>query len=464
MGLGVRKSDIIFENIIISSVIFLFIWISFFSQPFREMNYFLTNTFLLIVFLIILIRNKLRVFSLKDIPLWVFVIAIGVNVSFASQKNITVKTYVNLAIPMFVIYYTLSKHFLSEKKLYLLANVICICSIAVCLLAVFETIFAFNPVYKYLINNQYYMKYTTGFIRPMSTQFDATALGGFLLGCFPFSFILFQNNTSSLKLLGAIGVILNTVTIILTLSRGAFLGLVLMIVFFLAAEKKYRFMRAFLITMLIFLATASYFPYPFSKLAIGGIISGKVFAKSKISNNKGIIEEHALAKGYDLEEFGSNWIYEDSILSNYRLERLSMALRMLKDHPFKGLGFQHFRLRFYEYYPYKQKIPYDITVADNMYLTILAETGIIGFLGFFIFIISLFRKGWMKFNELSNDPGRKWLLMAGLMAFIGLLINMAGYELFYWINQYTLFCIIIGFINAASNNFEPEERLNNAKA
>ncbi len=463
MGLEVRKSDIIFENIIISSMVFLFIWISLFSQPFKEMNYFLTNTFLLLVFLIILIKNKLRIFSVKDIPLWVFVVAIGVNVLFASQKNIAVKTYVNLAIPVLVIYYALSKHFLSEKKLYLLANVICICSITICLLAVFEIIFAFNPIYKYLINNQYYIKYTTGFIRPMSTQFDATALGGFLLGCFPFSFILFKNNTSSLRLLGAIGVILNTVTIILTLSRGAFLGLVLMIVFYLAVAKKYRFMGVFLITALIFLTVASYFPYPFSKLAIGGIISDKVFAKSKISN-KGITEEHTLAKGYDLEKFGSNWIYEDGILSNYRLERLSMALRMLKDHPFKGLGLQHFRLRFYEYYPYKQKIPYDITIADNMYLTILAETGIIGFLGFFIFIFSLFRKGWMKFNELSNNPGRKWLLMAGLMAFIGLLINMAGYELFYWINQYVFFCIIIGFISASSNNFEPKERLNHVKA
>lgn len=78
-------------------------------------------------------------------------------------------------------------------------------------------------------------------------------------------------------------------------------------------------------------------------------------------------------------------------------------------------------------------------IADNMYLTILAETGIIGFLGFCIFIFLLLRRGWMKFNKLSDNPGRKWLPMVGLMAFIGLLINMAGYELFYWINQYMFF-------------------------
>jgi len=118
MGLEVRKSGVIFEKIIISSMIFLFAWISFFSQPFKEMNYFLTNTFLLFVFLIILIKNKFKIFSSKDIPLWFFVIAIGVNVLFAAQKDIAVKTYINLATPMVVIYYALSKHFLSEKKLY----------------------------------------------------------------------------------------------------------------------------------------------------------------------------------------------------------------------------------------------------------------------------------------------------------------------------------------------------------
>jgi len=41
---------------------------------------------------------------------------------------------------------------------------------------------------------------------------------------------------------------------------------------------------------------------------------------------------------------------------------------------------------------------------------------------------------------------------------------MGGYELFYWINQYMLFCVIIGFLNASSNNFEPKERLNHVKA
>lgn len=462
----IRISNISIDNIIVSSVVVLFIWISFFPAPVQETYYFATNIFLGFVFLTLLLIKRVSIFRVKDYPLWIFITAIGINILFAQQKNIAIKTYLNLAIPMFAIYYVVSKCFSSEKRLYLLAKTICLSSIIVSLIAILESLFAFNPIYQHLIKNPYYLKYITGFVRPMSTQLDATALGGFLLGCLPFSFILFKKTTLFSKLLGATGIVLNTVVIILTLSRGALSGLIVIIALYLLVEKRYWLATIFLIIVFTSSTAFSYLPYPFSKLGIGGIVSNTISPKERLNmpGIKPMIEERSLAKAYNFDEFGRNWIYEDSIFSNYRLERLSMALRMLKDHPFKGLGFQHFRIRFYEYYSYKQKIPYDIMIADNMYLTILAETGIIGFLGFFIFIFSLFRKGWMKFNELSDNPGRKWLLMAGLMAFMGLLINMAGYELFYWINQYVFFCIITGFISASSNNFEPKERLNHVKA
>jgi O-antigen ligase len=79
-----------------------------------------------------------------------------------------------------------------------------------------------------------------------------------------------------------------------------------------------------------------------------------------------------------------------------------------------------------------------------MYATILAETGSIGFLGFLIFIFSLLKAGYKKLKETKYTMDKKQKLLLILSTFVGLVFNAAGYELFYWINQYIAFCIITG--------------------
>lgn len=439
-------------------LIILFIWISFSPSPILQKYQLYTNLSFIFIFIIFFIHKGVSILQSNDYPLWIFLIAISINVFFAQDRIAALKTYLDLAIPMFCIYYLVSEVLFSGKSFVLLAKTICFCSILISLGGIFESLFAFNPIYEYFIKNPCYLKNITGFVRPMSTQLDATVLGGFLLGCLPFSFILFKKSILFLKLLGAVGIVLNTVVIVLTLSRAALLGLIVIIALYLLVEKRYRIMTIFLIIAFVFSAAFSYLPYPFSKLGLSGIIKPNLSPSVKLNifDLKPMIEEHSLDKSYNFEEFGRNWIYEDSVFSNYRLARLNMALRMAKDYPFAGIGFQHFRIRFYEYYPHKQQIFYDIMIADNMYLTILSETGIIGFLGFFIFVISLLKKGWKKLTVLNYNSDKWWLLSGGLAAFLGLLINMAGYEFFYWPNQYILFCIIIGFINACLNNLKSE--------
>jgi putative inorganic carbon (hco3(-)) transporter len=206
--------------------------------------------------------------------------------------------------------------------------------------------------------------------------------------------------------------ILNIVVIVLTLSRGVFLGLTAAIIFYLFAQKKYRSIIIFSISLVLFISLCSYLPSSFNRLG-----------KSQImAENRGIF-------------------------SNYRFNRWEMTQRIIGEHPLAGLGFQHFRIRFYEYFTVSRTVPYEFMIADNMYLTILAETGLIGAAGFFIFIFALFKRWLKKIREV--DAEKKIVALIPILTLVALLVNMGAYDLFYWLNPYMLFCLFCGFICAS---------------
>ncbi|TAM43268.1 O-antigen ligase domain-containing protein [bacterium] len=300
------------------------------------------------------------------------------------------------------------------KNFDLLAKTICVCSILVSLGGILEFIFAYNPIYEHGMVNPFYKRYiSSGIVRPMSTQFNPVVLGTYLLGSLPFNFILFKQNKSFFRFLGGLGAVLNIVIMILAFSRGVFLGLIMMITFYLLIQKKYRSLIIFFIALLLFVLLNSFLPYPFNRFGYGQLIA----------ENRGI-------------------------LSGYRFTRWGMTWHIIRDHPLVGLGFQHFRIRFYEFFPFKFSVPHEFMIADNMYLTILAETGVIGFAGFLLFVFSLLIKGFKRLKKLQAMPADKLRLILILSAFLGLLVNAGAYEIFYWLNPYIFFCIIVGLIRA----------------
>ncbi len=388
----------------------LFSWISFFPQPLQGKYHLFTKIFLVLAFIGLLAKKRTSIFRRDDLFLWGFLITIGLNVLFAQRKEVAFRTYIDLAIPMFLIYYLASEGFSSQSNFNLLAKVICILSILVALGGIFESIFRVNPLYEYFIENPFYERYIIGFVRPMSTQFNPAPLGSYLLGSLPFSFLLFKQDKSFFRWLGILGLILNTTVMILTFSRSVFLGLIAMIILYLFVLRDYRSMAIFFVVLSIIIFITFFLPYPFCRLGVKWMLG------------------------------------EMGILSSYRIDRCIMAYHMIQDYPFVGLGFQHFRIRFYEYSLLPFNISYEFMIADNMYLTILTETGIFGFLGFFAFIFFLFKKAWRNLRRESLIPQRRWQLLVSLMALVGLLVAMGGYELFYWANPYLYFCVIVGCI------------------
>jgi len=405
------KGKNMIQHFYVTVVLLLLAWISFVPVTIQQgLNVFFNIT-LVGVFFVILAHKRKSMFQFDDLPLWLFITAISVNILFAQYKSIAFTVWLNIVIPMIVIYYLIAKGFFTEKNFSILLKAICISSILVSLYGLYEIIFAFNHIHEYFIKNYFYIGYSIGAARPVSTQFHPAILGGYLLAASPFCAILFKRNDKFFKILGAIGLILNVTIALSVRSRGVFLGLLAAFACYSILQKRYFILAVFVIVVLISMTICSYGPYPMNKFGFKEMLFGP-----------------------------------SAIFSEYRFIRGAMTKQMLIDHPFVGLGFCHFRINFYNYCPLRYRPLPEFTIADNMYLTILAETGLIGFIGFFILIFSIFTKIKQSLKRLKNCGQQRRELIFMVSGFVSLLIHMMSYELFYWSNMYIFFCMFISLL------------------
>lgn len=356
-------------------------------------------------------RGFRYLFSLRDWPLWVFLLSMCTGMARGIDKTVAVRSYFYIVATFFLIFY-IGKIFVNEKRYENIAVIIATCSLLVAIIGIMEIYFGRNIIYKNFIDNPFYERYIGD--RAMSTQLNPVALGSYFLGCLPFSFYLIKNNSACLRLLAIFSLVLSAAVTLLTFSRGVFLGLVALILFYLWKSKRNGLFAFFLCFSVLLVTVCSYQKNPnLRRIGFTGLVLGSY----------------------------------DSIISPYRLTRVKMAFKILKDYPFFGIGFNHFRIRFDEYYPEESRgrEAYEFRIPDNMYLTFLAETGLIGTSGFLVFIFFLFKRGCKRISKIINNDKRHFLIIS-MSALIGLLVNMGAYELFYWHNPYMFFCLLCSFV------------------
>ena len=402
----------IFKYLKSACIIILFAWISFFPQPVQD-KYWLYGKIFVGAFLLLLILNKkyLRhLFSFRDWPLWLFFLCLSSGMVCATNKAIALKTYLYLITNFFFLFYIGKALFRFDEDRNMVSAVIFICCAVVALIGIIQLFFAASIFYKYFI---FEIHYSPRELRLQSTQYNPIILGSFLLGAFPFNFYFLRNGPPYRKLLGIFCSLFCIIVIIFTFSRSAFLGLIAMLSFWLWKKERKKALVVLFCILLLFVIIFSF------------------------------------QKGAHFNRFGSNsfpLLIENDI---YRVKLTVMSLKMFGDHPFFGVGFNHFRTKFSEYYNKAEELPpYEFRVPDNMYLTLLSETGIVGASGFFVFIFFLFGRGLKVFNKFKYE-NIGYMLLIVLAALAGLLTNMAAYELFYWDNPYMIFCLICGFIQGA---------------
>jgi len=403
------KNNIV-KRVNIVGFTFLFAWISFFPQQVLQQHQIAAWCFFALFLILLIINNTTRFhfLSLRDWPVWLFLLCLFSGTIAAVDKNIAYSRYIYLVVTFFLLFYIGKRFFVKDASS--ICIIICSCSIFVSALGIFEVVFAFNPIYEHLIGNPYYERYIKGCVRAMSTQINPAPLATYLLLTVPFGIYLFKQRVLGRKILGAFAFILSVVCLVLTFSRGSLLGLICLLFFYEAIQKKYK--RAFTIfgVFALFIAVSSLLPYPFNKYGPKGIL-----------------------------------FYESGVFNEYRLVRMRIALQMLLDHPFVGVGLDNFRILFDKYSLTKTMVPYEFKIADNMYVMLIAEAGIVGFIGFFVLIFTLLKRALKLFSKIT-DQNRKYLLLSVIAALIGFLPSAGGYDIFYWYTPYMFFSLICGFI------------------
>jgi O-antigen ligase len=99
-----------------------------------------------------------------------------------------------------------------------------------------------------------------------------------------------------------------------------------------------------------------------------------------------------------------------------------VALKMIKDHPFLGIGMGTFMSNFAKY-----RYDLQVSYAHNCYLQIWAETGPFSLLSFLAFVFSVIYLGTKRFLS-----GNSYLLLGLLAGVLGFLVHS-----FFEVNLYS---------------------------
>ncbi len=137
-------------------------------------------------------------------------------------------------------------------------------------------------------------------------------------------------------------------------------------------------------------------------------------------------------------------VFNRDIFYPYRPLQMEMSLEIFKDYPFVGVGLDRYGYVFDQYYPFKRGWV-SKSAMNNMYLSLLIETGLIGLSGFIVLVSALFKRGISGFIRITQD-NKKQALLAGILILAVILIELNRGALLYKSNFYMFFCLLCGFI------------------
>ena len=328
----------------------------------------------------------------KAALVYIIIIIFGGVLSFAIADSIPIALIYTLFISVVFLFIILVKNKLALKSI-LLAAVI----------AALGT--ALIGIYQYLTGNIEVgwidSEMFSGMVRIYSTFENPNVYGEYLLFMIPLGVVLFFSSKRWLyKLLWAGATLLMVVAMLLTMSRGCWIGLAAGIfIYFVIADRRFLW---------LFFAAVILMPFVLPESIMVRLLS--------IGN---LEDSSSLYRLYI-------WLGTFSMLKDYWLTGVGLGTKA-----FSGV---------YSAYAYNGIIaPH----PHNMYLNIMSETGIVGFIGFIWFAVTGLKN---SISTAFNGAGFKKHMGAGLTAaFIGIFVQGIFDNVFYNYRIVLMFWMFIAF-------------------
>ena len=197
------------------------------------------------------------------------------------------------------------------------------------------------------------------------------------------------------KGLAALTAVINTLCLVLTLSRGGWIGFLLGGFVLLALTVHYWSVR--------FTPFWRRWALP---LLLGGAAAVVVLAVMSVSS----LRDRAL----------SMFVGRADSSNNFRLNVWAAVLEMIRDRPILGIGPGNDA--FNAIYPLYQRPRYTALSAYSIFLEVLVEGGIVGLAAFLWMLLMVFQQGWVQIQRLRDTQSvQGYWLMGSLAAMVGTL-------------------------------------------
>jgi hypothetical protein len=372
--------------------------------------------FVFLTFLITQSKNSNDIFSTQDWPLWVFLFSLLGGVLFAIHKKIASAKYIDMSTSMFFLFYIGKALFQDGKSRRGILNLIFWCSGIVSLKGIGEVLFAYIVYFRRAVVPDVSLLFPSSFLG------HYVPLAMYLLMTLPLGYYVFTQSAGRKRALALSVIGCNVVCLFCFFASNVFFCLVSVAFLFLFLEKKYKSIFLLLFCLLVIDYVSDYFPYPF---------------------NLFYLKDIAITSG--------------QLVSDYLTVRLHMAWHVFLDTHFLGIGLLNFQFVFDKYFPDQTYLPFlsgALKKVDNIYFSLLVESGVIGIIGFFVFLFSLVRRLANSLHPIV-DRELESLSIAVLCSLTAFLLYGNWNDALYVKGSFMFFCLLCGFMQGIACRKEP---------
>lgn len=405
------------EKLISVGLLFNIFWFGLFGQVlWYEYKYFV---FFSLLILTILFRGgyKSLISEKENFLLWIFLLSIACGMFFAQKTQLAFQKGYEF-IPLIVCYFFVFKLNFKQENCLMVLKIFVVCAIIMSVVGFLEFVFHTNLFYEYLMDQPFYKDWIGR--RVMSLMVHPSVFGSYLAFFMPLFYCLLSlSNNRISKFFWLACLILISIVLILTFSRSSFIASVIATSVYLVNKRRKKLLVIFLLCIIF--------------LVIFCTFAGKSSSFYRLGVFR-ILESRRMF---------------------YYYSRFITTMRIVRDYPIFGIGIDNFRYFFYRYYPFDPRLVHPLTnIPDNMYLMILGETGLFGFLSFMFLIFHILKRGFLCLRKLAmKNKMNAEIMLAFLCSIIVLLVNMLTYEIFYWPTPFFLFWMMLGMVSGMTKHF-----------